>query len=71
MKCRRQCNRHFRNEKITGTEMRPVISSGLRSGSLLGTRGSAIGQFLPEVFAKITLAQIPSRFFSGGIDFPE
>ena len=70
MKCRRQCNRHFRNEKGTGAEMRPAIGSGLSSGSLLVTRRSVIGQFLPEVFAKITLAQFSSRFFGGGIDLP-
>ena len=51
--------------------MRPAVGSGLSSGSLLETRQSAIGQFLPEVFAKITLAQFPSRFFNGGIDFPQ
>ena len=71
VKCRRQCNRHFRNEKGTGAEMRPAIGSGLSSGSLHVTRRSAIGQFLLEVFAKITSAQFPSRFFSGGIDFPQ
>ena len=51
--------------------MRPAIGSGLSSGSLHVTRRSAIGHFLLEVFAKITSAQFPSRFFSGGIDFPQ
>ena len=54
--------RHFRNEKVTGAEMLPALFLA----SLLGTRWSAIGQFLflsqvtiPEVFAKVNSAQFP------------
>ena len=53
--------RRFGNEKGNAVEMPPAIFWG---GSLLGTRRSAIGQMLtvPEVSAKVTSAQFPSRF---------
>ena len=53
--------RRFGNEKGNAVEMPPAIFWG---GSLQGTRRSAIGQMLtvPEVSAKVTSAQFPSRF---------
>ena len=60
--------RHFINEKGTGAEVRPQLFLGL----LLVTRRSAIGAFfylslvtVPEVFARVNLAQSFSRFQSG------
>ena len=60
--------RHFINEKGTGAEVRPAIVSGM----LLVTRRSTIGAFfylspvtVPEVFARVNLAQSFSRFQSG------
>ena len=57
--------RDFRNEM--GLE--PKCVPRLSLGSLLGTRWSAIGQvfplflvIVPEVFAKVNSAQVPSRF---------
>ena len=53
--------RHFGNEKGKVVEIPPAI---FFLGSLLGTRRSAIDQMLtvPEVSAKVTSAQFPSRF---------
>ena len=56
--------RHLRNEKGLEPKCVPQMFLGL----LLGTRRSAIGQFFPvpsnrsKVFAKVNLAQLPSRF---------
>ena len=60
--------RHCMNEKGTGAEVRPQLFLGL----LLVTRRSAIGALfylspvtVPEVFARVNLAQSFSRFQSG------
>ena len=57
--------RHCMNEKGTGAEVRQQLFLGL----LLVTRRSAIGAFfylspvtVPEVFARVNLAQSFSRF---------
>ena len=51
--------RYFRTEKGTGAEMRPAIFSGIVTGNVPFFLSLIT---VPEVFAKVNSAQIPSRF---------